>query len=151
MNTEVFFSNKTAEWETPQDLFDKLNQEFHFTLDPCADAQNHKCARYYTKEEDGLSQDWSREIVFCNPPYGREIEAWARKCFTEVYAGDCRCAVLLIPARTDTKWFHAYVYRKAEVRFIRGRLKFGGAKDNAPFPSMIVVFRNCRDEKGRNT
>lgn len=150
MNTEVLFSSKTAEWETPQDFFDELNREFHFSLDPCADAQNHKCARYYTKEDDGLRQDWSGETVFCNPPYGREIEAWVRKCFLEVYTGTCRCAVLLLPARTDTKWFHAYVYHKAEVRFIKGRLKFGGAKYNAPFPAMVIIFRNYREDQKKN-
>ena len=126
MNTSAMFSSKTCEWATPQDLFDKLNAEFHFTLDPCADDSNHKCERYFTKEQDGLMQDWSGEIVFCNPPYGREVSKWVRKCFNEVYAGGCLCAVMLVPARTDTRWFHEYIYHKADVRFIKGRLKFGG-------------------------
>lgn len=141
MNTEVMFSRKEDSWATPQDFFDKLNQEFHFTLDPCADDQNHKCGKYYTQEQDGLKQDWSGEIVFCNPPYGRVISKWVRKCFEEVYCGPCKCAVMLLPARTETMWFHDYIYHKAEVRFVKGRLKFGGAAVNAPFPNMVIVFR----------
>lgn len=144
MNTSAMFSSKTCEWATPQDLFDKLNAEFHFTLDPCADDSNHKCERYFTKEQDGLMQDWSGEIVFCNPPYGREVSKWVRKCFNEVYAGGCLCAVMLVPARTDTRWFHEYIYHKADVRFIKGRLKFGGSNNSAPFPSMVVVFRGSK-------
>jgi site-specific DNA-methyltransferase (adenine-specific) len=142
MNTEVMFSSKTDQWATPQDFFDKLNDEFHFTLDPCADETNHKCDKYFTKEQDGLTKEWDGETVFCNPPYGREIKDWVRKCFAEVNSGGCLCAVMLIPARTDTKWFHDYIYNKAEVRFLRGRLKFGGSNHNAPFPSMVVVFRS---------
>ncbi len=141
MNTELFFSCKTDQWETPQDFFDQLDNEFHFTLDPCADESNHKCERYFTKEQDGLKQDWSGEIVFCNPPYGRKVGEWVQKCFQEVYAGDCKCAVLLLFSNTDTKWFHDWIYHKAEVRFVKGRLKFGGGKVNSPKPSMVVVFR----------
>lgn len=144
MNTEVMFSSKSNDWATPQDFFAELDREFHFTLDPCADEHNHKCAKYYTKEQDGLKQDWGGETVFCNPPYGRSIGRWVRKCFEEVYCGLCPCAVMLIPARTDTKWFHGYINHKSEVRFIRGRLKFGGSKNAAPFPSMVVVFRGAR-------
>ena len=123
MNTELMFSCKTDQWETPQDFFDQLHNEFHFTLDPCADESNHKCERYFTKDQDGLKQAWAGETVFCNPPYGKEIQNWVRKCFTEVYTGDCPCAVMLIPARTDTRWFHEYIYHKAEVRFLRGALE----------------------------
>lgn len=141
MNTDVMWSSKSCNWATPQDFFDKLNEEFHFTLDPCADEHNHKCDKYYTIEQDGLKQDWSGETVFCNPPYGRTVSKWVQKCFQEVYAGKCRCAVMLIPARTDTRWFHDWVYNKAEVRFIKGRLRFGGQDQDAPFPSMVVVFR----------
>ena len=147
MNNDVMFSSNTCEWATPQDLFDKLNSEFCFTLDPCADHSNHKCAKYYTVEQDGLKQDWSGETVFCNPPYGKEIYNWVKKCFCEVYAGACPCAVMLIPARTDTRWFHEYIYHKAEVRFIRGRLKFGGSNNSAPFPSMLVIFRISKGGK----
>lgn len=141
MNNELMFSSKSGKWDTPQDFFDKLNEEFHFSLDPCADDKNHKCKKYYTEEQDGLKQDWSGESVFCNPPYGKEVKRWVEKCFTEVYAGNCKCAVMLLNARTDTKWFHQYIYRKAEVRFVKGRLKFGDAKTPAPFPSMVVIFR----------
>ena len=119
MKTEVLFSSKSDRWDTPQKFFDELNEEFHFTLDPCADDLNHKCEKYFTKEQDGLKQDWSGERVFCNPPYGRMVWKWVKKCFEEVYAGGCPCAVMLLHARTDTRWFHDYIYHKAEVRFIK--------------------------------
>lgn len=141
MKTDVLLSSKKMDWATPQDFFDRLNAEFHFTLDPCADDQNHKCEKYYTEEQDGLKQDWSSERVFCNPPYGRDVPKWVRKCFDEVYSGNCICAVMLLHARTDTRWFHDYIYHRAEVRFVKGRLRFGGQTTNAPFPSMVVVFR----------
>lgn len=141
MNTDLMFSSQTDQWATPQDFFDKLNEEFHFTLDPCADEFNHKCKKYFTKEHDWLIQSYEGEKVFCNPPYGREIGKWVQKCFLEVADGGCECAVMLIPARTDTQWFHKYIYGKAEVRFLKGRLKFGDSKNSAPFPSMVVVFR----------
>lgn len=136
MNIGLFTSN-TDLWSTPQGFYDKLNDEFHFTLDPCATHDNHKCPRYYTTEEDGLSQDWSDEIVFMNPPYGREIGKWVKKA-SEQQGGVVVC---LLPARTDTRYFHEYIYGKSEIRFIRGRLKFGDSKNSAPFPSMVVVFR----------
>jgi site-specific DNA-methyltransferase (adenine-specific) len=141
METKLHFSSASGNWATPQDFFDKQNEEFHFTLDPCADDTNHKCERYYTEEQDGLKQDWSGEIVFCNPPYGRDVQKWVKKCFDEVYSGKCRCAVMLLPARTDTRWFHDYIYHRAEVRFVKGRLKFGDQKQPAPFPSMVIIFR----------
>lgn len=128
MNNDLMFSSKTCEWATPQDFFDRLNAEFKFTLDPCANVENHKCDKYYTKAEDGLIQDWSGETVFCNPPYGREIGRWVCKCFREVFYGKCPCVVMLLPARTDTRWFHDYIYNKAEIRFIPGRLKFNSQK-----------------------
>ena len=140
MNTKVMFSSETDLWSTPQDFFDELNAEFHFTLDPCATRENAKCARFFTVEYDGLKQDWQGETVFCNPPYGREIGKWVKKCYKEAQKPDT-IVVMLIPARTDTAWFHDYIYHKAkEIRFIRGRLKFGDAKNSAPFPSMVVVF-----------
>lgn len=141
MNKGLFTSN-SAEWETPQDLFDALNAEFHFTLDPCSTDENAKCSKHYTKEQDGLKQDWTGETVFCNPPYGRELPKWIRKCYQHFIGGGT--AVLLIPARTDTKVFHEYIYHKAEVRFLKGRLHFSGAKWNAPFPSMIVIYRGVK-------
>ena len=140
MNTDLMFSSRSDDWETPQWLFDELNREFHFTLDPCADKHNHKCEKYYTKEQDGLSKCWECERVFCNPPYGREIGSWVKRCYLHGRVGK-GIAVMLIPARTDTIWFHEYIYKKAEVRFLKGRLKFGSSKNSAPFPSMIVIFK----------
>ena len=141
MKTEVLLSSKKMDWATPKDFFDRLNEEFHFTLDPCADDQNHKCEKYYTEAQDGLQQDWSGEKVFCNPPYGRDMPKWVKKCYDETHTGDCLVAVMLLHARTDTRWFHEYIYHKAdEVRFVKGRLRFGGQTTNAPFPSMVVVF-----------
>lgn len=134
------FSSKTDQWATPQDFFDKLNEEFNFTLDPCADEFNHKCDTYFTVDDDGLKQDWSGNTVFCNPPYGLAIKDWVRKCSDESKKENT-IVVMLIPARTDTKYFHEYIYGKAEIRFIKGRLKFGDSKNAAPFPSMVVVFR----------
>lgn len=139
MNTEVMFSSKTDLWETPQDLFDRLDAEFGFDLDACALPQNAKCAAYYTPEQDGLSQPWDG-VVWCNPPYGRNIGKWVQKAHDENRRNN-NYIVMLLPARTDTKWFHDYILGKAEIRFIRGRLKFGGSKNSAPFPSMVVVFK----------
>ena len=137
MNT-VHYSSTTEEWSTPQDLFDRLDSEFHFTLDPCSTDENAKCQKHYTKADDGLSKDWTGEVVWCNPPYGRRMTAWILKCYQHKLGGGV--AVMLIPARTDTKAFHEYILGKGEIRFIRGRIKFGGAKYNAPFPSMVVVY-----------
>lgn len=138
MNTKTLFSSERMDWETPQDFFIELDNEFHFTLDPCATEQNAKCAKFYTENDDGLAKSWGGETVFCNPPYGSQIGKWVKKCATEE---NCTC-VMLIPARTDTRWFHEYIYQKAEIRFIKGRLKFGNQPHSAPFPSMVVVFRN---------
>ena len=140
MNTAVMFSSKSDLWATPQDFFDELNAEFNFTLDPCATPENAKCVKYYTIEDDGLRQDWQGETVFYNPPYGREISRWVKKCCEEAEKPNTT-VVMLIPARTDTAWFHDYIYHKAkEIRFVRGRLKFGNSTNSAPFPSMVVVF-----------
>ena len=122
--------------ELPEPFFDELNQEFGFTLDACAVPDNAKCERYYTPEQDGLSQPWDG-VVWCNPPYGREVGKWVRRGLMASENG--ATVVMLLPARTDTKWFHDYIYGRAEIRFIRGRLKFGGG-NSAPFPSMVVVF-----------
>ena len=143
LNKGMFTSN-TDMWETPQELFDELDREFHFTLDVCAVPENAKCERYFTPTQTGLKQDWTRGggTVYMNPPYGREIGLWVRK------AAECGVtAVCLLPARTDTAWFHDYIYGKAEIRFIRGRLKFGNSKNSAPFPSMIVIFRKEKDDE----
>ena len=135
-------SSKKDQWATPQDFFDVLDREFSFTLDPCADETNHKCNRYFTKEIDGLSQDWSGETVFCNPPYGRNIKKWVKKSRDEALKPNTT-VVMLIPARTDTQYFHDYIYQKpnVEIRFIKGRLKFNDSNNAAPFPSMVVVFK----------
>ena len=150
---QILFSSKSNEWETPQDLFDKLNTTYHFTLDPCSTHENAKCPKHYTIEENGLKQSWQGEIVFCNPPYGREIGKWVKKAYDEVMLGTK--IVMLIPARVDTKWFHQYIYNKEpkiKVEFIKGRLKFinltlpswredGNFKASpATFPSMLVYF-----------
>ena len=140
MNTDVMFSSKTDNWATPPDFFQALDKEFHFDLDPAADDTNHKCDKYFTVAEDGLSQEWGGHNVFCNPPYGREIGKWVEKAYqTNKESGDL--VVMLLPARTDTKWFHDFIYKKAEIRFVKGRLKFGGSKSGAPFPSMVVIYR----------
>lgn len=140
MNTALMFSSQTDLWSTPQDFFDQLDREFNFTLDPCATYENAKCSKYYTIKEDGLKQDWQGETVFCNPPYGRAIKDWVRKCYEESQKPNTT-VVMLIPARTDTSYFHDYIYGKVrEIRFVRGRLKFGNSVNPAPFPSMIVVF-----------
>lgn len=137
MRDNVHFSSKTDLWSTPQDFFDKLNEEFCFTLDACALPENAKCKTYYSPEQDGLKQEW-KGCVWCNPPYGRQIGKWVEKA-----AKSNSTVVMLLPARTDTKWFHEFIYGKSEIRFVKGRLKFGDAKNAAPFPSMIVIFRGA--------
>lgn len=139
INTGLFSSN-TNEWATPNAFFAALDAEFHFDLDPCATPENAKCKRFYTIENDGLTKDWVGARVFCNPPYGRDIGKWVKKCWEESRKPDT-LVVMLIPARTDTEYFHEYIYHKArEIRFIRGRLHFNESKDRAPFPSMVVIF-----------
>ncbi|MDE7089158.1 MAG: phage N-6-adenine-methyltransferase [Prevotella sp.] len=138
LNSGLFSSN-TNEWATPQAFFNELNEEFHFTLDPCATPKNAKCSRYFTKEEDGLAQSWQGETVFCNPPYGRDISKWVKKPHEEAQGG--AIVVMLITARNDTAYFHEYIYGKHEIRFVRGRLHFNESKQSAPFPSMVVVMR----------
>lgn len=139
MNTDVMFSSKSDEYATPQNLFDELDNEFHFDLDPCSTDKNHKCPVWFTKETNGLQKSWGGYRVFCNPPYSN-IAEWVKKCYEESKK-DGTLVVMLIPARTDTKYFHDYILHRAEVRFIKGRLKFGDSKNSAPFPSMIVIFR----------
>lgn len=132
--------SKSVEWETPQYLYDELNREFMFDLDAAATKENTKHPLYfYTLEDDSLKQSWDEQRIWCNPPYGRQIKDWVKKASEAKYS----TVVMLVPARTDTKWFHEYVYNKpnVEIRFIKGRLKFGGNTENAPFPNMIVIFR----------
>jgi phage N-6-adenine-methyltransferase len=137
MMNDVFYSSNTCNWSTPNNLFLELDNTFHFTTDVCAEPSNSKCAHFYSPEINGLNQKWTG-TCFMNPPYGREISLWIKKAYESSLSGTT--VVCLIPARTDTKWWHKYVM-KGEIHFIEGRLKFGNAWNNAPFPSVIVVFR----------
>lgn len=132
------FTSTTGVWATPQKVFDDLTTEFNFVLDVCATSENAKCENFFSPEQDGLNQKWYGP-AFMNPPYGKEITKWIKKAYEESKNGIL--VVGLLPARTDTKYFHNYIYGKAEIRFIKGRLKFGDSKNSAPFPSMIVVWR----------
>lgn len=129
-------SSKTVEWETPQWLFDKYNAIYGFDLDACATPENAKCKRYFTEEDNALNQEWTG-IVWMNPPHGRKIGKWVSKAYKSAQNG--AVVVCLLPSRTDTAWWHDYCMR-GDIEFIRGRLKFGSASENAPFPSAIVVF-----------
>ena len=136
---KVHFSSQTPEWPTPQWLFDALNKEFGFTLDPCSTHANAKCAKHFTREDNGLLKSWSEEVVFMNPPYGSEIGKWMAKAH-DTAMHESATVVCLVPARTDTAWWHKYAM-KHEIRLLRGRLKFGDGRNSAPFPSAIVVMR----------
>ena len=138
----ALYSSKSDEWSTPKALFDELNEEFGFTLDPCSTDNNHLCDKYYTVHENGLEQSWKGERVFCNPPYS-EISKWCEKAFYESKNPNT-LIVMLIPSRTDTRYFHDYILHRTEIRFVKGRLKFGDSKNSAPFPSMIVIFRGAK-------
>jgi len=141
-NKEVMFSSATEEWATPQNIFDTLDREFNFTLDPCSTDENHKCKTYFTKKENGLAQSWVGHSVFMNPPYGTEIGKWVKKAWLSAHKENTT-VVCLLPARTDTKWFHKYCAH-GEIWFIKERLRFGGSKNSAPFPSMVVIFPKKR-------
>ena len=163
-NLEVHFTNKSNEWETPRSLFKKLDDEFNFTIDVCATKESAKCERFYTKQTNGLAQSWENEVAFMNPPYGREIGTWVEKAYRESLNG--AVVVCLIPARTDTRYWHDYIFPNAEIRFLKGRVKFlnsgeeveyieqlglfGEEKSEvvssdgdmpAPFPSAVVIFK----------
>lgn len=149
------FSAESVEWETPQIIFDYLDNIYRFTLDPCCHKKTAKCKKFYTKQDDGLSKSWKGETVFMNPPYGREISKWIMKAWEESEMDDITI-VCLVPARTDTKWWHNYCMFADKITFIKGRLKFNKWKyvytssgkryinivdtNSAPFPSAIVVF-----------
>lgn len=146
MVERALFSSDSDEWATPKELFESLNREYSFTLDACATKDNTKLPKFYTLDDDGLTKDWGGETVWCNPPYS-EIGAWVKKC------SENRC-VMLVPARTDTRYWHEHVFPKAcAILFIKGRLKFGNAKSSAPFPSALIFFNiNPKDTlelKGR--
>ncbi len=139
-NLAVHFSDKRPDWATPEDFFKQIDKEFSFTLDPCASDINHKCKNYYTKEQDGLLLPWTGN-VFVNPPYGNAINMWVRKAYLEIQSDNCETVVGLFPSRTDTGWFHDYIYNRSEIRFLRGRIRFEGADHSAPFPSMLVIWK----------
>lgn len=129
MLSDVVFSSKSDHWSTPRETYEELDEEFNFNFDPCP----------LRSEESGLLAKWTGR-VFCNPPYSK-IGEFLRKGLAHLANGDCELLVYLIPSRTDTAWFHDYCWKKSEIRFIRGRLKFGDAENSAPFPSMVVIFR----------
>ncbi|WP_414052910.1 DNA N-6-adenine-methyltransferase [Macrococcus animalis] len=137
---KVHYSSQSNEWATPQYLFDDFDRLHKFTLDPCATHENHKCEKYFTIEDDGLTQDWGGHTVFMNPPYGRGIKHWIKKAYEESLKPNTK-VVCLIPGRTDTTYWHDYIFPHAsEILFVRGRIKFGDGKSPAPFPSAIVTF-----------
>jgi phage N-6-adenine-methyltransferase len=136
----IHFSSATDEWSTSDEYFTRLAQLFNFALDPCATTENAKATKFFTREQDGLAQSWhTGGAVFMNPPYGRGIGAWVKKAYETAQQGTP--VVCLLPARTDTQWWQNYC-TKGLVHFVRGRLKFGGHKNSAPFPSAIVIFAN---------
>ena len=137
MLNQALLTSRSHEWSTPQGLFDALDRSYHFTLDPCATPDNAKCERYFTKTNDGLKQKWTGR-VFMNPPYGRCIAKWVRKAFEETQR-NAELVLCLLPARTDTRWWHEYCMQ-GQITFIKGRLKFGKANNSAPFPSALVLF-----------
>ena len=143
MNKDLMFSSKTDLWATPQTFFDELNSEFDFDTDVCALASNAKCAKFFTPEVNGLTQTWEG-ACWMNPPYGRGIGMWLKKAYESAQQG--ATVVCLVPSRTDTRWWHDYCM-KGEVRFIKGRLKFGGHSNAAPFPSAVVIFRPAKRTK----
>ncbi|HEX6700893.1 MAG TPA: DNA N-6-adenine-methyltransferase [Gaiellaceae bacterium] len=139
MAPAVQASSGRDDWPTPQAFFDRLDAEFNFTLDVCASEANAKCSRFFTQRENGLDQPWGRERCWMNPPYGAPIKAWLAKALEASLSG--ALVVCLLPARTDTRWWHEFVERASEVRFVRGRIHFGDAEHSAPFASVVVVFR----------
>jgi site-specific DNA-methyltransferase (adenine-specific) len=144
MNTELFFSSNDQTWATPIDFFLRLDNEFDFTLDPCCTKETAKCSTYFTPETDGLHQSWDGHSVFMNPPYGDEIKYWIEKAYVESNNNNAQ-VVCLIPSRTDTKYWHDYCMKADEIRFIKGRLKFGNSNSAAPFPSAVVIFNNSNN------
>lgn len=139
---DSWYTSNADDWGTPQKTFDELNAEFGFTVDVCANEHNFKVANYFDIEHDGLVQVWDG-VVWCNPPYGRTIKVWMQKAYESWRGG--ATVVCLVPARTDTAWWHDYAAKATEIRFLRGRLKFerpGLKSDAAPFPSAVVIFRH---------
>ncbi|MCA9496827.1 MAG: adenine methyltransferase [Nanoarchaeota archaeon] len=156
MNNDLMFSSKNMLWCTPRDFFKKLDSEFNFTLDPSCTKESALCEKYFTPEEDGLKQSWENERVFCNPPYGRDLKLWVEKAYNE--RNNAELIVLLIPSRTDTAYFHDFIWNtEAEIRFLRGRLKFIDISEptkklnSAPFPSMLVIYRRFKNGQVQNS
>ncbi len=143
MNKDLMFSSNTDQWATPQEFFDRLNRVFRFETDVCALPENAKCARFFSPEMDGLKQDW-QGVCWMNPPYGREIGKWVEKAFRSAKENGAT-VVCLLPARVDTRWWHDFC-AQGEFLFVKGRLKFGGSDNSAPFPSAVVVFRPTIDD-----
>lgn len=139
---KVMFSSKSDEWGTPDDFFKKLDVKYNFTLDPCATAENAKCKNFYTMEDNGLEKDWEGETVFVNPPYSK-IKDWVVKCHRESLKPNTT-VVMLIPSRTDTKWWHQHCMSAHQIFFVKGRLKFQGGEHAAPFPSAVIVFKTIQ-------
>lgn len=136
---ETAFKSDKQDWATPWPLFHQLDHEFHFTLDVCAMADNAKCPIYFSPDQDGLVQDWGTNVCWCNPPYGPAVGEWMAKAYRASLRG--ATVVCLVYARTDTQWFHRWVYGKAEIRFLEGRVRFIGAPNVAPAPSLLAIFR----------
>ena len=147
LTQKTMFSSKTGDWATPKEFFDKLNWRFGpFSLDPCASDANAKCANFYTAEDDGLSKSWEGHTVFVNPPYGRGIDRWIEKAYRESLKENTK-VVMLIPSRTDTRYWHKHVMMASELYFVKGRLKFGDSNNSAPFPSAVVVFDGSTEQQ----
>jgi len=137
MLTPGMYSSHSCEWETPQEFFDRLDDIYHFDLDVCATAQNTKCSRYFTRAQDGLSQNWAPCRCWMPPPYGTEIKEWVEK------ASESETLVVgLLPARLETQWFNKHVYGKAEIIIVEKRLRFGGGASTAPFGSIVAVWND---------
>jgi phage N-6-adenine-methyltransferase len=146
---KIMFSSKSDEWGTPQDFFQKLDTKYNFTLDPCASPENSKCKNFYTIEDDGLQQSWEGETVFVNPPYSK-IKDWVMKCHRESLKPNTTVA-MLIPSRTDTRWWHQYCMTAHQIFFVKGRLRFEGGEHPAPFPSAVIVFKSTEIPAKINT
>jgi phage N-6-adenine-methyltransferase len=148
MINKGLFTSDSSEWETPQWLFRELDEEFNFRVDVAATYENTKCEIFYDKHADSLKSSWSLwKRIWCNPPYGSEVAKWVQKAYEESLHPLTEVIVMLLPARTDTRWFHDYIYGKSEIRFLKGRLKFSNSKNSAPFPSMVVIFKNQNREE----
>lgn len=152
---QLFFSSKSNEWETPEGFYNKLDCKYHFTLDPASTIENAKCDKFFTFQDNALEKDWSNNIVFCNPPYGRGIKYWIKKCYEEGLKENT-IVVALIPSRSDTKYFHEFCMKAKDIYFVKGRLKFKNVFEDidgspAPFPSMVVVFDGVHDKPNFET